>query len=219
MASVARCSENLGIAFTSLALPTTFSPQCTVFTHAHGDKKLPVFLESAVRDTPCGTLYREAILHQFDRSCLRAGISCVNTSESSSFEFDTLLSSGDLAWRLFWNAHLCERPRVPPGCCGGRHLEKEVQQAAKTLVNPSVSSGQRKVEKPQAFKALLTSTWGYAVNKKKKNDVPPGNQPAATARSRPGERPLSRGTLQAQQHGRDALSCGVQHAVASIVCV
>ncbi len=40
---------------------------------------------------------------------------------------------------LLWHAHLGARPKSPPGCCGGIHLERGVQEAAKTFVNPSAS--------------------------------------------------------------------------------
>ncbi len=40
---------------------------------------------------------------------------------------------------LLWYVHFGARPRVPPGCCGGRHLERGVQETEKTLVKPLAS--------------------------------------------------------------------------------
>ncbi len=39
---------------------------------------------------------------------------------------------------LLWNVHFGARPRVPPGCCEGKRLERGIQEAAKRLVNPVI---------------------------------------------------------------------------------
>ncbi len=63
--------------------------------------------------------------------------------------------------------HFGARPRVPPGCCGGRHLERGVQEAVKTPVKqdslfgdvPDLDSGKaaeitKEREKWKSFRSL-----------------------------------------------------------------
>ncbi len=69
-----------------------------VFTHANKDKGLSFALERAVRSKQVAVLFieRQCYISSTDPA-IAAGISCVISSESSSFQSDTLLSARDAA--------------------------------------------------------------------------------------------------------------------------